>query len=210
MWSILEKLDNQMKRTARYGHRFRSTKALTIALHERDEHTRHHCDRVVMLAEALGRALGISKFDMDELRLCARFHDVGKIGIPDAILLKESRFDDQEWEFMKTHSEKGERIIKATTLPGADKIAKVIRHHHENYDGSGYPDGLRAEAIPFLSQIVALVDAYDAMRSVRPYRQARSKDEVMSILDSESGWKFAPAIFEKFPAIVEKLSPRYS
>lgn len=191
----------------RFGIRFRATRALTMALHERDEHTRHHCDRVALLAEAMGRALRLGESDMGVLRFAGRFHDLGKIGIPDAILFKESRFTEGEWEIMKTHSEKGERIIRATGLAGAEPVAQAIRHHHENHDGSGYPDGLSGDAIPLLSQIISIADAYDAMRSARPNRQAMGRNKVMTILESESGWKFAPAIFEQFRAIIGRLSP---
>ncbi len=184
---------------------FRPTKSLTLALYQRDAHTGHHCDRVALLAEWMGRALKLSRPDMMILRLGGRFHDVGKIGIPDSVLLKESRFTDRDREIIKTHSEKGEGIIRATGLAGADRVAKAIRHHHENHDGSGYPDGLRGDAIPFVSQIISIVDAYDAMRSVRPYRRAMSPDEVMSILESESTWKFSPRVFERFRSIVNRM-----
>ena len=205
MHSGVGKSNTQAKQAIRYGTRFRSTKGLTMALHERDQHTRHHCDRVALLAEWMGRALELNRMDMAVLRFGGRFHDVGKIGIPDALLFKKSRFTESQWEVMKTHSERGERIFRATGLAGADRIAKVIRHHHENYDGSGYPDGLRGDAIPLVSQIISIVDAYDAMRSVRLYRKRMSPKKVMSTLESESAWKFSPKVFERFQAIFNRM-----
>lgn len=200
-----DKANRQTRRSLGFARQFRSTRSLTTALHERDEHTGDHCDRVALLAEWMGRALGLNRVDMSILRLGGRFHDVGKIGIPDEVLLKKSRFTDREWEIMKTHAEKGDRIIQATGLPGAARLARAIRHHHENYDGSGYPDGLRGDAIPLVSQIISIVDAYDAMRTVRPYRQPMSQEKVLSILESESTWKFAPRVFERFRAIVGRI-----
>lgn len=182
---------------------YRSTRALTAALHERDEHTRHHCDRVVDLAVRLSKAIGLDGPALDVIEICARFHDIGKIGIADSILLKPASFNDEEWRIMKTHSEIGERIILATELPGADIAARVVRHHHENYGGNGYPDGLKGEDIPVEARVIFIVDAYDAMRSPRPNRPTMDHDTVLSIMESENGWKFDPAIFKHFPATVK-------
>lgn len=189
---------------------FGESRALTMALGERDKYTRDHCDRVALLAERMGQALELNKTDMALLRFGGRFHDIGKIGIPDAVLLKKSRLTEAEWKVMKTHVEIGERIFRATGLAGADRIAKVIRHHHENYDGSGYPDGLRGDAIPLVSQIISIVDAYDAMRNVRPYRKAMSPTNVMLILETESTWKFSPEVFERFQAIFSRMPASFA
>lgn len=181
---------------------YRSTRSLTVALHKRDTYTGEHCDRVVGLAGKLGTVMGLDDSELEILEICAVFHDIGKIGIRDSILLKTERFTDREWEEMKTHAELGEHIIHATQLPSADRISRVIRHHHENFAGDGYPDGLSGDAIPLLSRIIFIVDAYDAMRTRRPHRQSMSHEQVMSILDSEKGWKFDPAIHAEFTKLV--------
>lgn len=177
---------------------YRSTRSLTIALDKRDAFTRQHCDRVVQLAVRLGGALALDRDERAILAVCATFHDLGKIGIPDSILHKPGPLDAGEWETMKTHSELGEHIIEATGLPAADRVARIIRHHHENFSGDGYPDRLEGDHIPLLSRIIFIADAYDAMRNPRSYRPAMSHEQVMSILDSEKSWKFDPAIHTEF------------
>src|SRR5690606_25537787 len=134
---------------------------------------RFHCDRVVRLATELGNACDVVNADLDILRICARFHDIGKIGVPDAVLLKPGRLTDEEWVRMREHPVLGERIFAATGLPVAAEVCSVIRHHHESFDGSGYPDAIAGDQIPRLSRILLVVDAYDAMTSSRPYHQAR-------------------------------------
>lgn len=181
---------------------YRSTRSLTIALDKRDAFTRQHCDRVVKLAILLGAALALDRDELAILAMSATFHDLGKIGIPDSILHKPDRLDSGEWETMKTHSELGEHIVEATGLPASDRIAKVIRHHHENFAGDGYPDQLEGDRIPLLSRIIFIADAYDAMRSPRAYRAAMSHHQVISILDSEKGWKFDPTIHSEFTKLV--------
>lgn len=182
---------------------YEPARALTAALHARDEHTRHHCDRVVELATQLACAAGLGEPSTALVAICARFHDIGKVGIPDAVLLKPGRLNEEEWQVMKTHSAIGERILRASELPESDRVARVIRHHHENFAGDGYPDGLDGEAIPAESRVILIVDAYDAMRSTRPNRPARTHDAVMDIMESENGWKFDPDLFGHFPAIAE-------
>lgn len=196
-----------MKGARNYPVSYRPTRSLTVALHKRDARTSHHCGRVESLAIHLGKSIGLNSSELDILRICARFHDVGKIGIPDSILNKPSRFDRDEWGIMKTHSQMGEQIVRATELPDANRVSTIIRHHHENYAGKGYPDGLNGEDIPLESRVILIVDAYDAMRSTRPNRPKMDHEKVMSIMESENGWKFDPAIFSHFPGIVENWAP---
>ena len=184
--------------------RQRPLEALTVALDVRDSYTRGHCDRVVGLALALAGELDVSSADLRLLRLCALFHDVGKIGVPDAVLLKPGRLNPEEWERMKSHAQHGEKILQATGLPGVDSLADVIRHHHEAFDGSGYPDGLKGEAIPRLCRILLVVDAYDAMGSARPYHPARAHNQIMAILEAENGQKLDPEVFRAFRALIER------
>lgn len=182
--------------------------ALATALGERDGHTRHHCDRVVELAGGLGRHWGIDRDELHRLRLCALFHDIGKIGIPDRILLKPGRLDRREWTTMRTHPERGQRIVAAIGVAGIDEIALAVRHHHEHFDGGGYPDGLAGDAIPFIARAVAIVDGYDAMATPRPYHPARGHEAILDILHREAGSKYDPALLACFEEMIEDSSRR--
>lgn len=185
-----------------------ATEALYIALDERDGHTRLHSDRVVALAVQLGAACGIAKDEMQVLRAGAQFHDIGKIGIPDHILLKPASLDGAEWEIMKTHAALGERIFKAADHPHATAIASVIRHHHEHFDGRGYPDGLKGDRIPLLSRLIAIVDGYEAMSATRQYHTPRTHLQVMEILGTEKGAKYDPDILLEFASMFERTPSR--
>ncbi|HJV51481.1 MAG TPA: HD domain-containing phosphohydrolase [Noviherbaspirillum sp.] len=186
----------------------RFTKALSVALHERDPYTRFHCERVINLATEIGIACALPDHDLVLLGVSASFHDVGKIGIPDNVLLKPGKLDDDEWEIMKTHSERGERIMRATLLQDAPAVASVIRHHHEYFDGGGYPDGLAGDGIPMLSRILSMADSYDAMATVRAYHRPRTHNEIVEVMRSEVNRKFDPALFARFAAVIEKSPSR--
>ncbi|BCK87060.1 cyclic di-GMP phosphodiesterase [Sideroxyarcus emersonii] len=179
------------------------TKALSVALGYRDRLTQLHSERVQVLSAAIGTACGLSSSELLALRIAASFHDIGKIGIPDHILLKPTQFDDAEWEVMKTHTEIGEKIMAATALEGADHAARIIRHHHEHYDGSGYPDGLAGTGIPICARIISIADSYDAMAVTRSYHHARAHPEIMAILHQETGEKHDPALMQIFSEHIE-------
>lgn len=197
-----------MTREPTYPHLRGSIDAITEALDARDAYTRFHCDRVVRLATELGNACDVVDADLDLLRICARFHDIGKIGVPDAVLLKPGRLDATEWVLMREHPVVGERIFRATGLPIAADVGKVIRHHHESFDGSGYPDALAGEQIPLLSRILLVVDAYDAMTSTRPYQKARTHTQVMEVLGAETGTKLDPQVMRVFEGVIERSRVR--
>ncbi|WP_051229461.1 HD-GYP domain-containing protein [Paludibacterium yongneupense] len=180
-----------------------SARALSLALSLRDRLTQLHSERVLGLSALIGRRCALEPAAMAVLRLAACFHDIGKIGVPDHILLKPARFDPEEWDVMKGHAEMGQRIIAETGLAGADEAARVIRHHHEHYDGSGYPDGLAGEAIPFCSRIISIADSYDAMAESRPYHPLRSHSQIMDILQQESGGKHDPDLMRLFCQLIE-------
>lgn len=183
-------------------------RSLTVALGERDPHTRIHSERVVQLAEELGRHIELSAAEIELLTLGAQFHDIGKIGIPDHVLRKPAPFVDEEWECMKQHTLIGERIILAIGAEHSAELGRVVRHHHENFDGSGYPDRLRSTDIPLYSRIISLVDNYDAMAASRPYHKARRHHAVMDILASEEGVKHDPDLLHAFRAVIEKSEMR--
>jgi len=181
----------------------RYTKALSVALGYRDLLTRLHSDRVQGISEELGASYGLSKEVMNVLAIAASFHDIGKIGIPDRILLKPAQFDEAEWATMKRHSEIGEEIIAATELEGSQQAALLIRHHHEHFNGMGYPDGLSGADIPVCSRIIAIADSYDAMAVTRAYHGARTHGEIMAILHREAGSKHDPELLRVFCEVVE-------
>ncbi len=173
-------------------------RALIAAVHERDCHTAAHCARVCRLAVHLGHRVRLDATEIELLHQAAALHDLGKIGIPDMVLLKAGGLDDDEWAVMRSHSERGARLIIAAGMPHAAELAEVVRHHHEHVDGSGYPDGLRGDAIPLLSRIVALADSFDAMCEPRSYRDAMPPQQALSIMQGECGTKFAPDLFALF------------
>lgn len=179
------------------------TKALSVALGYRDIHTQLHSERVQRLSLEIGEYCGLSKKEINVLNIAASFHDIGKIGIPDHILFKPSQFNEAEWEKMKKHSEIGEKIIASTELEGSQYASLVIRHHHEHYNGMGYPDKLSGESIPICSRIISIADSYDAMAVTRPYHHARSHLKIMPILDEETGEKFDPELMRVFCKIIE-------
>jgi len=180
----------------------RYTRALSVALGYRDLHTRLHSDRVLALCEAMGAQAGLSTHERGILRIAATFHDVGKIGIPDQILLKPGRLDEVETRAMQTHAELGASIVRATELEGAEEVARVIRNHHEHWDGSGYPDGLAGAEIPLCSRIIGIADSYDAMAQERSYHPAKRHGEIMEILRDETGRKHDPELTRLFSEMI--------
>lgn len=186
-----------------YSILYKYTKALSLALGYRDSLTRLHSERVLGLAGEIGVRCGLSDKQLGILKISASFHDIGKIGIPDPILRKPTQLDAAEWEIMKQHSEMGAKIMAATELKGSQQAAQIVRHHHEHYDGTGYPDGLAGKEIPICARIVAVADSYDAMAVTRSYHGARTHTEIMAILDMETGRKHDPEIVRAFCEIIE-------
>ena len=179
------------------------TKGLSVALGYRDQLTQLHSERVQGLSMAIGEAYGLSEDQLKALKVAASFHDIGKIGTPDHILLKPAQFDEAEWQVMQMHSEIGEKIMAATELDGSKQAAQVIRHHHEHYDGHGYPDKLAGESIPVCSRIISIADSYDAMAVTRSYHRARTHPEIMAILHEENGKKHDPELMDIFCGLIE-------
>lgn len=178
------------------------TKALTSALGYRDTLTRLHSERVLCLATEIGLGRGLRGAELGLLKISAAFHDIGKIGIPDRILLKTSPLDEAEWVMMKQHSEMGQRILAATEIEGAQAASLVIRHHHEHYNGGGYPDRLVGAQISIFSRIISIADSYDAMAATRSYHRAKTHTEIMVILQAETGARHDPELMRIFCAII--------
>lgn len=182
--------------------------ALSIALSERHKGTSIHCDRVTGLALEMGARYGLPAGELQVLRLAASLHDIGKIGIPDNVLLKPGKLTTDEWEVMKSHSEKGHHIARALNHPEAETLALAVRHHHEHFDGSGYPDGLAGDSIPLLARIIALADCYDAMAEERMYHRGRSHPEIMEIMGEGRGTHHSPDLLDEFCRFIESSSFR--
>lgn len=176
--------------------------SLMAALCARDMYTRGHCDRVHSLSLKMGRALELNDAALDALRISSQLHDIGKIGVRDEVLLKPGKLTLADWEEMKTHSIHGERIIKNTFLSNKDAVGAIVRHHHEAFDGSGYPDGLAGEEIPLSCRILLVVDAYDAITTGRPYRRPKTHNDAMGLLSNEVGSKLDPKIFSVFTEVI--------
>jgi response regulator RpfG family c-di-GMP phosphodiesterase len=174
-------------------------KALVQALETRDFETHGHSERVVTFSLRLGYELGLEKEALRDLELGALLHDIGKIGVPDAILRKPARLNEEEWTKMKLHPLHGQKILRSIKfLEGA---ARVVGQHHERWDGEGYPFGLRGEDIDIGARIFAVVDAFDAMISDRVYRKGRPFHEALEELERCSGTQFDPLVVEAFKAI---------
>jgi len=175
-----------------------------VALGYRDIYTHLHSQRVRDLSCTLGKACGLSEDELGGVRVAASFHDIGKLGIPDSILAKPGHLDDAEMIAMQRHSAIGQDILKSVELPSASEAATIIRHHHEQYDGSGYPDGLSGEAIPLASRIISIADSYSAMAERRAYHPARTHREVIAILQEERGTKHDPHVLDAFLHMIEQ------
>lgn len=169
---------------------------LTLTLESKDSNTRGHSERVAEYVHSLADFLDLPETDKKNIWRAAILHDIGKIGIPDIILNKSSGLTEDEWEIMKSHPVRGESIC--SKLKFAREILPIIRHHHEHYNGAGYPDGLIGESIPYLARIVSVADTVDAMTSPRNYRLPVTMEEAVEELKRCAGTQFDPAIVEAF------------
>ncbi|MEX0989732.1 MAG: HD domain-containing phosphohydrolase [Actinomycetota bacterium] len=183
-----------------------SRDVLVRALLERHPQLGEHRDEVADLAEAIARRFGAEDYELARVRRAAELHDIGKVAIPEEILSKNGPLTDEEWRFMIRHSEIGERILDAA--PALHQVAELIRHHHERWDGSGYPDGLAADSIPLGARIVAVCDAYHAMLSPdRAYGKPRTRKEALDELRRCAGSQFDPEVVEALCALLDDRRP---
>ena len=187
---VLEEVENSYRLTL---------KALVQALETRDFETHGHSERVVTFSLRLGHELGLDKDALRNLELGALLHDIGKIGVPDAILRKPTALNEEEWNKMKLHPQHGEKILR--NIPFLEYAAQIVAQHHEKWDGSGYPYGLRGEDINFSARIFAVADAFDAMISDRVYRKGRPYKDAVRELERFAGTQFDPLVLEAFKNI---------
>jgi len=181
---------------------FSTLEAMVIAIDNKDHYTRRHSEEASEYALWIAEELGLSEEQKHVLRLGGLLHDVGKIGIPDEVLMKPGLLTAEEYEAMKQHTVLGAVMLSA--LPGMEKIAPLARSHHERWDGNGYPDGLVGEQIPLLARILAVADAYSAMTTDRPYRKGMDRQSALAELQRQKGKQFDPVIVDAFLVALDK------
>ena len=189
-----ERLYAQKDRHQRSTVGNQTTAALLQALEEREPELRDHLDQVAGLSVEVGREMGITGDELDDLARAAHLHDVGKVAVPDAILQKPSELNPVEWELMKNHAIAGERILSAA--PALSSIARLVRSSHERWEGGGYPDGIAGEEIPLGARIIAACDAYHSMITLRVYGGTLDRDQAIEELRRCAGDQFDPAVVE--------------
>jgi hypothetical protein len=184
---------------------FSLVRCLTASLDARDPYTWGHSERVARIAVRLGEQIGLNDTIRSELYLGGLLHDIGKIGVPDEVLRKPGRLTDAEYDLVKQHTLVGDAIL--AHVKQLAHLRPLVRNHHEQYDGRGYPDGLSGDAIPLLARIVAVADACDAMMSDRPYRKALAPAAIEAILASGAGKQWDPVIIAAFLACKQEIFP---
>lgn len=171
-------------------------RALSGAIDAKDRYTQGHSQRVAMLGEQLALALGYDQDRAERVRLCGILHDVGKIGVPESVLCKDGRLTDHEFGLIKKHPEIGARMLEG--IPALRDILPGVMHHHERWDGAGYPHKIAGESIPEIARILALADTFDSMSSNRAYRSARPRDEIIAEIERCAGTQFDPRMVGPF------------
>lgn len=179
--------------------------SLARAVEAKDTTTGDHCDRLIRLGRSFGTFLGLDEKAIRTLERASILHDVGKIGIPDSILMKPGKLSEEEWDIMRTHPIVGEEICHP--LRSLSDVCPLIRHHHEKWNGTGYPDGLVADSIPYLARVFQILDAFDAMTTARPYKFAKGLGDTIQMLKDETAMGFwDPSIMEKFTEFITPSS----
>jgi GGDEF domain-containing protein len=179
-------------------------KALIYATEIRDAYTQGHSEHVGYYAKKFASFLGMSEEESEELYIAGLLHDIGKIGIPDNVLLKPGKLEEDEFELIKLHSPISGKVVEK--IPNFSHLATIVRHHHEDYNGKGYPDGLKGEEIPLYSRILSLADVFDALTTGRIYRASIKMDRALEIMeDMQRNGKFDPKLYKKFIPFIKKL-----
>ncbi|MEH2378465.1 MAG: two-component system response regulator [Nostoc sp.] len=181
--------------------------SIAMSIESRDPNTGNHCERLVKWGQVFGEYLNLSRYQIRDLRWGGYLHDIGKVGIPDAVLLKKGKLSPEDWQIMRQHVLIGEKICQP--LRSMRGVIPIIRHHHERWDGSGYPDGLKGDDIPYLAQVFQLIDIYDALTSERPYKEAFTSAEALSLMQEEtdSGWR-NPKLMQQFAEFIRSYQEK--
>ncbi|OHD22223.1 MAG: two-component system response regulator [Spirochaetes bacterium GWB1_59_5] len=178
---------------------------LSIAAEYRDDDTGAHIKRVSRYSAAVARSMGLDESTVESILYAAPMHDLGKIGIPDQILVKPAKLDSVEWEIMKQHTVIGAKILKGSDAEFISIAETIALCHHERWDGSGYPNSLKGKDIPLTSRITAIADVFDALTTKRPYKEAVSVDQAITLIQNSSGSQFDPDVVTAFCAILEEI-----
>lgn len=178
---------------------------LSVAAEHRDEQTGKHIKRISHYSAAIARTMGCCDEDLETILYASPMHDVGKIGIPDRILFKPGKLDPEEWEVMKQHTTIGAKIFLGADAPLLQSARTIALTHHERWDGTGYPSGLRGESIPLMSRIVSLADVFDGLTSARHYKPAFSNEQSLHIIREGDGTQFDPLVLEAFMSILPEI-----
>ncbi len=184
---------------------YQTIRALAQVLEARDSYTHGHSERVARYAKAVGEIMGLDRKTLQVLEQASLLHDIGKIGVRDAVLHKPGALDKEERLAIERHPTIGDDILHPVVF--LREALEIVRHHHEHWDGTGYPAGLRGEEIPLVARIVAVADAYDAMTSDRPYRRAMAARDALAEIRAKAGIQFDPAVVEAFSKVMETLLP---
>jgi len=177
--------------------------ALALSVDAKDQFTQGHSQKVSSYAVLIAEAIGLERTEIEGVRLGGLLHDVGKVGIVESILNKNGPLNPEEWEAMKRHVEYGSKILEP--LRGTEKIREMVAHHHEFFDGSGYPEGLAGGQIPVGARIIAIADAYDTITSERTYKKARTAEEAFQELDRCGNAQFDPELVRMFISRLREL-----
>ena len=191
-------LERRVNEQTRYIKKMfiRAINSMIKALEARDRYTKGHSERVSIFSVILGKSVGINTEDLNNLRISALLHDIGKIGVKDSILSKPTDLSDEELRIIRRHPITGEKILKY--FIDDKNILRGVRNHHERFDGKGYPDGLKGQEIPLFARIICLTDSFDALRTDRPYRKGKTTDKIITIINEQRGKQFDPEIADKF------------
>lgn len=200
--NLIKNINNELKETNEKLEKayLETVETLRFTVEAKDTYTRGHSDRVSEYSVLIGRYMNLPEEDLHLLRVGGLFHDIGKIGIPDSILLKTAKLTDDEYSEIKNHPKIGAQILSNATL--FEKAIPIVKHHHERYDGFGYPEKLAGENIPLLARIAAVADSFDAMTSRRTYRDSMPLDVVKSEIEKNKGTQFDPNIADVFLGIL--------
>jgi putative nucleotidyltransferase with HDIG domain len=184
---------------------YNTVETLVRTIQAKDQYTSGHSTRVSRYALLIAEKLGLSTKEKHQLYLASMLHDIGKIGVPDELLHRPGALSDDEMERVRSHVQLGASMIEM--LGEMHPIVPLIRHHHESWDGTGYPDGMKGEEIPLISRIISVADMYDAMTSDRPYRKRRSHQEAVEEIKVTCGSKLDPRVAEAFLQVLKEISP---
>ena len=210
-WYRLQKAERRLEQAVRatatagsHDEQLQVLHELTAALESKDPYTRGHSRRVERHSFKTGVAMGLALADVEVLRMSASLHDVGKIRVPNKVLHKPGSLTDEERALIEEHPALGAEMVASV---GNERIVETVRHHHERWDGGGYPDGRAGTDIPLFARVIAVADSYDAIRSTRSYRPGASRDEAVRILSAESGHQFDPEVVDAFLTTLPARGP---